>query len=95
MRKNIKAFKKILVASVYHRHTSSDTISLVQVSNSEIADLDVSNYNAYLLGDFHLNISMNRRSASVAQNYLDMLANNSMSPIITQPTRVTSTLQLS
>ena len=87
--KNIKTSKKILVASIY-RHPSSDTALFVQSLNNKIADLDISNYNAYLLGDFNLNISMNRRS-SVAQNYLDMLASNSMCPIITQPARVADT----
>ena len=87
--KNIKISKKILVASIY-RHPSSDTALFVESLNNKIADLDVLNYNAYLLGDFNINISMNRRS-SYAQNYLDMLASNSMCPIITQPTRVADT----
>ena len=87
--KNIKTSKKILVVSIY-RHPSSDPALFVQSLNNKIADLDISNYNAYLLGDFNLNISMNRRS-SVAQNYLDMLASNSICPIITQPIRVADT----
>ena len=87
--KNIKTSKKILVAAIY-RHPSSDTALFVQSLNNKIADLDILNYNAYLLGYFNLNISMNRRS-SVAQNYLDMLASNSMCPIITQLTRVADT----
>ena len=62
----------------------------VQALNNKIADLDILNYNAYLLGDFNINISMNRRSSDV-QNYLDMLASNSMCPIITQPTKVAET----
>ena len=33
--KNIKTFKKILVASIY-RHTSSDTANFVQVLNNKI-----------------------------------------------------------
>ena len=88
--KNIKTFKKILVASIY-RHPSSDTTLFIESLNNKIADLDILNYSAYFLGDFDINISMNRRS-SVAQNYLDMLASNSMCPIITQPTRVADTL---
>ena len=43
-----------------------------------------------MLGDFNTNISMNRRSSD-AQNYLDILASNSMCRIITQPTRVADT----
>ena len=81
---NIKTSKKILVASIY-RHPFSDTALFVESLNNKIADFDISNYNAYLLGDFNINISMNKRSSD-AQNYLDMLASNSMCPIITQPT---------
>ena len=84
--RNTKTFQKILVASIY-RHPSSDAALFVESLNNKIADLDILNYNAYLLGDFNINISMNRRS-SVAQNYLDMLASNLMCPVITQPTRV-------
>ena len=62
----------------------------VESLNNKIADLDILNYNAYLLGDFNINISMSRRSSD-AQNYLDMLASNSLCPIITQPTRVADT----
>ena len=69
-KKNIKTSKKSLVASIY-RHPSSNTTSFVQALNNKIADLDISNYNAYLLGDFNFDISMNRRS-SVAQNYFDI-----------------------
>ena len=87
--KNIKTSKKILIASIY-RHPSSDTALFVESLNNKIADLDILNYNAYLLGDFNINISMNRRSSD-AQNYLDMLASNSLCPIITQPTRVADT----
>ena len=60
--KNIKTSKKILVASIY-RHLSSDTALFVESLNNKIADLDNLNYNAYLLGDFNINISMNRRSS--------------------------------
>ena len=82
--KTIKTFKKILVASIY-RHPCSDTALFVQfkqlynrnpictIQINKTAELDISNYNAYLLGDFNLNISMNKQS-SVAQNHLDMLA---------------------
>ena len=87
--KNIKTSKKILVASIY-RHSSSDTALFVESLNNKIADLDILNYNAYVLGDFNINISKNKRSFD-AQNYLDMLASNSMCPIITQPTRVANT----
>ena len=86
---NIKTSEKILVASIY-RHSSSDTASFALSLNNKIADLDISNYNAYLLGDFNLNISINRQSF-VAQNYLDMLSSNSMYPIINPPTRVADT----
>ena len=77
------------MASIYC-HPFSDTALFVRSLNNKTADLDISNYNAYLLGDFNLNISMNKRS-SVAQNYLDMLASNSMCSIITQPTRAADT----
>ena len=87
--KIIKTFKKVLVASIYP-HPSSDTALFVESLNNKIADLDILNYNAYLLGDFNINISMNRRSSD-AQNYLDMLASNSICPIITQPTGVADT----
>ena len=87
--KNIKTSKKILVASIY-RHPFSDIALFVQSLNNKIADLDISNHNAYLLGDFNFNISMNRLSF-VAQNYLDMLASNLMCLIITQPTKVANT----
>ena len=89
MCKKHKNFQKILVASIY-RHPSSDTVLFVESLNNKIVDLDILNYNAYLLGDFNTNISMNRRSSD-AQNYLYMLASNSMCPIITQPTRVADT----
>ena len=59
--KNIKTSKKILVASIY-RHPFSDIALFVQSLNNKIADLDISNHNAYLLGDFNFNISMNRLS---------------------------------
>ena len=88
--KNIKTLKKILVISIYYRHPSYDTALFLQSLNNKIADLDISNYNVYLLEDFNRSISINRRS-SVAQNYLDMLASNSMCPIITQPTRAADT----
>ena len=84
--KNIKTSKKTLVASTY-RHPYSGLTTLVQALIDRTADSDISNYNAYLLRDFNLNTSMNRRS-SVAQNYLDMLSSNSICTIITQPTRV-------
>ena len=79
--KNIKTSKKISVpvTSIY-RHPSSDTALFVESLNNKIAHLDIINYNAYLLGDFNNNISMNRRS-SKAQNYLDMHASNSMCPV--------------
>ena len=46
--KNIKTSKKILIASIY-RHPSSDTALFVEFLNNKIADLDILNYNAYLL----------------------------------------------
>ena len=79
----------MLVASIY-RLPSSDTALFVEPLDNKIADLDILNYNAYLLGDFNIDISMNRRS-SVAQNYHDMLSSNSMCPIIIQPIRVADT----
>ena len=87
--KNIKTFKKSLVASIY-RHLSSDTISFVQTLDNKINDLYTLNYKACLNGDFNLNNSINRGS-SVFHNFLDMRASNSICPMITQPIRVTDT----
>ena len=85
--KNIKTSKKILVAFIY-RHPSSDTALFAESLNNKIADLDISNYNAYLLGDFNINIFMSRRSSD-AQNYHDMLA--VVGKLLAKSTEVTAT----
>ena len=91
MRKKYKNFQKNIKSfHISSPYPSFDTTSLVQALNNKIADLDISNYNAYMLGDFNPNISMNIRSC-VSQNYLHMLASNLMCPIITKPTKVTDT----
>ena len=60
--KNIETSKNIVVASIDH-HSTSETTSFAQALNNTIAVLGISTYNAYLLGDFKLNISIKRRSS--------------------------------
>ena len=79
--------KKTVMATIY-RHPSSDTQLFIQELNNKLLELNLSNANLFLVGDFNINISPINRSTD-AQNYLDMLLSSANYPMITKPTRVT------
>ena len=80
--------KKIVMAAIY-RHPSSDPQLFIQELDDKLLELNLSNSNLFLRGDFNINISPTNRSTD-AQNYLDMLLSNANCPLITKPTRVTA-----
>ena len=68
--------KKTVMATIY-RHPSSDTQLFIQELNNKLLELNLSNSNLFLVGDFNINISPINRSTD-AQNYLDMLLSSAI-----------------
>ena len=82
--------KNIVIAAIY-RHASSDPQLFIQELNDKLLELNSSNSNLFLLGEFNINISPINRSTD-AQRHLDMLLSNANCPLITKSNRVTASL---
>ena len=63
--------KRITIATIY-RHLSSDSQLFIEELNNKLLELNLSNSNLFLVGDFNINVSPTNHSI-YAQNYLEML----------------------
>ena len=71
-----------------YRHPSSDPKLFIEELNNKLLQLNLSNSNLFLVGDFNINISPTNHSIH-AQNYLEMLLSSANCPTFAKPTWVT------
>jgi len=75
-----------VVGAVY-RHPNSNKKNFIECLNEAITELSNVKCYYFILGDININTSS--KTSHLTQEYLNMLASNSASSVITSPTRVT------
>jgi len=74
-----------MIIGVIYRHPKNNISQFIDVMDNQLSLLNDNNVDICLMGDFKINLEIDKRQPSTWQ-YLNMLASNELIPIITQPT---------
>jgi len=84
-----QGFKRKLIIGLIYRHPNSDSQVFIEALNKRISNLNLKKSDLYLMRDMNLNLLREKMTASGIE-YLSMLANHGLFPLITKPTRITA-----
>ena len=80
--------KKTIIIGCIYRHPTCDLEEFRAQLNDIIKTLNLNKYEIYILGDLNIDF-LKYNSHLPTEDYLDMLFDNNLLPIITKPTRLT------